>query len=131
MRRWAYPALQAGGDVSMHGTLHDCEEMDVILLDEKREEGECVTIAVALVEGKYERRLIMMEQHFEIKPDGRKPASKARVCMCPAVTVMPSMVVRPDNLEALICESEFVALCGRNKVRVQHYKSKRGIGTDG
>ena len=41
MSRWAYPASQAGGDVSMHGTLQDCEEMDIILLDEKREEREC------------------------------------------------------------------------------------------
>ena len=41
MSRWAYPASQAGGDVSMHGTLQDCEEMDVILSDEKREEREC------------------------------------------------------------------------------------------
>ena len=42
MSRWAYPASQAGGDVSMHGTLQDCEEMDIILSDEKREERERV-----------------------------------------------------------------------------------------
>ena len=41
MSRWAYPASQAGGDVSMHGTLQDCEEMDIILSDEKWEEREC------------------------------------------------------------------------------------------
>ena len=39
-----------------------------------------------------------MEQHFEIESDSRKSASKARVCMCPAVTVTPSVVVRkPDS----------------------------------
>ena len=98
MSRWAYPASQAGGDVSMHGTLQDREEMDVILSDEKREEKESATVAVALMEGEYERRLIMMEQHFEIESGSRKPVNKARVCMCPGVTVTPSRVVRrPDS----------------------------------
>ena len=37
MSRWAYPASQAGGDVSMHGNLQDVEEMKQILEDEKLE----------------------------------------------------------------------------------------------
>ena len=40
--------------------------MDIILSDEKREGRESATVAVALMEGEYERRLIMMEQHFEV-----------------------------------------------------------------
>ena len=59
--------------------------------------GGGATVAVALVEGEYEWRLIMMEQHFEIKPDGRRPIGKARVCICPTVTVTPRKVVRPNS----------------------------------
>ena len=39
----------------------------------------------------------MMEQHFEIKPGGRRSVGKAQVCMCPAVMVIPSKVVRPHS----------------------------------
>ena len=69
----------------MHGTLQDCEEMDVILSDEKREERESATVAVVLVEGEYEKRLTMMEQHFEIESTSRELA----------VSVTPRVVVDP------------------------------------
>ena len=43
---------------------------------------ESATVAVALMEGEYERRLIMMEQHFEVKLDSRNLVSKARTGVC-------------------------------------------------
>ena len=44
LNRWAYPASKAGGDVSNHGTLQDCEEMEEILAEERKEEKECRTV---------------------------------------------------------------------------------------
>ena len=49
------------------------------------------------MEGEYEMRLIMMEQHFEIESESAKLVNKARVCMCLAVTVTPPQVVKPDS----------------------------------
>ena len=51
LSRWAYPASQAGGDVSMHGTLQDAEEMEEILAEEKREEKDCKKVTISMVEG--------------------------------------------------------------------------------
>ena len=45
-------------------------------MDEKRGGA---TVVVALVEGEYEMWLTMIEKHFEVNPDGRNPAGKARV----------------------------------------------------
>ena len=39
MSRGPYPASQASGDVFMHESLQDCEEMDVILSDEQQGGG--------------------------------------------------------------------------------------------
>ena len=85
----------------------------------KNERRESATVAVALVKGEYEKRWIMMEQHFEVKPDSGTPTGRARVCMCPAVTVTPSQVVKPDSYamggecihkrDARICKHEDAA----------------------
>ena len=53
MSRWAYPASQAGGDVSKHGTLQDTEEMAQILENEKEEEKDDAIVQIALAEGEY------------------------------------------------------------------------------
>ena len=63
----------------------------------KKGRRESASVAVAMMDGEYERQVIMMEQNFEIKSESRKPVNKVRVCMCPAVTVTPRQVVRPDS----------------------------------
>ena len=69
MSRWAYPAPQAGGDVSMHGNLQDGEEMKQILEDKKQEEKGGVIRDIALSEGVYVYRTQQLEDEFDSDSD--------------------------------------------------------------
>ena len=71
LSRWAYPASQAGGDVSMHGTLQDAEEKEDILAEEKREERDCKKVTINMVEGEYQQRFKMMEREFGLEEERR------------------------------------------------------------
>ena len=51
MSRWAYPASQAGGDVSRHGNLQDVGEMKQILEEDKLEGREGAIGELALLKG--------------------------------------------------------------------------------
>ena len=67
LSRWAYPASQAGGDVSMHGILQHAEEMEEILAEEKREERDCKKVTISIVEGEYCRRISQLNTCQEFK----------------------------------------------------------------
>ena len=89
LSRWAYPASQAFRDISVHGNIHDVEEAEKILRQEKIDEKDCMAIAFRKLpkpvkESTEKRQAISHHQgqkHQKV-PKARKAKVLKEVCKC-------------------------------------------------